>query len=230
MIDKLQHRIPIRVRKRIKQRLALLRKLMGINHYYGLNGLDRKVEPYLPQYPGVFVEVGANDGISQSNTWVLEAYRGWTGLLIEPVDWLADMCESFRRSKTIRAVLTEFSREGEHISFNDADLVTRIRPGEVPSSGSQVVLARSLSSVLDEHSISNVDFFSLDVEGSEIDVLKGIDFDRHYFGAILVETKSLGPVEGMLETWFSSPVALSHHDYLFLNRTGFAPHTGKTRR
>ena len=42
---------------------------------------------------GVFVEVGANDGLTVSNTWGL-AERGWRGLMIEPISEIAQLCRS----------------------------------------------------------------------------------------------------------------------------------------
>jgi hypothetical protein len=40
------------------------------------------------QQNGTFVEAGANDGVTESNTLALETEYGWTGLLAEPVPWL----------------------------------------------------------------------------------------------------------------------------------------------
>lgn len=51
----------------------------------GLDGLDTRLEAYLEVgHPGFFVEIGANDGYLQSNTWFLEKEFGWHGILIEP--------------------------------------------------------------------------------------------------------------------------------------------------
>lgn len=50
-----------------------------------LNGLDEKLAPYLNFKGGIFIEAGANNGIRQSNTYYLEAVRGWKGILVEPV-------------------------------------------------------------------------------------------------------------------------------------------------
>ena len=53
--------------------------------YFGLNQIDKKIENYLNYDNGFYVELGANDGIQQSNTFFFEKYRGWKGVLIEPI-------------------------------------------------------------------------------------------------------------------------------------------------
>jgi hypothetical protein len=52
--------------------------------YYGLAGLDKKLEPYIDFDNGLFVEAGANDGQTPSNTAYFARHRGWRGLLVEP--------------------------------------------------------------------------------------------------------------------------------------------------
>ena len=52
--------------------------------YFGLNNLDEKISKYFEYKDGYFVELGANDGITQSNTKYFELHKGWTGVLIEP--------------------------------------------------------------------------------------------------------------------------------------------------
>jgi len=44
--------------------------------YFGLNNLDQKIEKYLDFDNGFFVELGANNGIEQSNTLYFELFRG----------------------------------------------------------------------------------------------------------------------------------------------------------
>src|SRR5262245_47416510 len=75
----------------------------------GLRGLDRRVAAYLLRDSGVFVEAGANDGVEQSNTYVLERYRKWRGLLVEPVPELADACRRNRPNAVVEcAALVPF--------------------------------------------------------------------------------------------------------------------------
>ena len=53
-------------------------------NYFASNELDIKLEKYLNYDRGYFVELGANDGINQSNTFYFEKKRRWSGVLIEP--------------------------------------------------------------------------------------------------------------------------------------------------
>lgn len=52
-----------------------------------LDELDLKLRKYISYDNGIFLEVGANDGIRQSNTYIYEKEYGWKGILIEPSIW-----------------------------------------------------------------------------------------------------------------------------------------------
>lgn len=54
-----------------------------------LLNLDRRLAELVDPGPGTFVEAGAHDGFTQSNTYWLERHGGWSGLLVEPVPSLA---------------------------------------------------------------------------------------------------------------------------------------------
>ena len=51
---------------------------------FSLNDLDLKLKKYLNYENGFFIEIGANDGVSQSNTLYYEINKGWKGVLVEP--------------------------------------------------------------------------------------------------------------------------------------------------
>ena len=59
---------------------------------YALNQLDLKLLPYLGEQPGIFIEAGGNDGISQSNTLYFERHHQWRGILVEGIPDLAEKC------------------------------------------------------------------------------------------------------------------------------------------
>ena len=60
-------------------------KLKKFRKFNALNQLDKKILNYINFSYGFFIECGANDGVNQSNTWYLEKYLNWKGILIEPL-------------------------------------------------------------------------------------------------------------------------------------------------
>ncbi len=158
---------------------------------------------------GFFVEAGANDGINQSNTYYLEKLLGWKGLLVEPLPELADKCRRTRKGSHIEnAALVRQNYPHSTVKLRRANLMSMVDDGTIckteiehhlkhaellqqrNSNEIVTVPARSLSSILSEHHLERIDFFSLDVEGYEHEVLSGIDFDAVLIDRMLIETRS----------------------------------------
>ena len=72
--------------------------ILGKN-FFGLNNLDKKILEYINYKDGYFIELGANDGITQSNTKHLELFKGWHGVLIEPSPTQFKKLKKFRSKK-----------------------------------------------------------------------------------------------------------------------------------
>ena len=206
-----------RTKKHLKYCYFRTMAVLGIERFPALNDLDRKMLAYLPRRGGVFVEAGANDGVSQSNTWFFEAYRGWSGLLIEPVPELAGLARRFRRAPVENVALGPADQDGAMLELAEADLMTGVYRGASGEGQARRISVpmRPLSTLLDEHGISSIDFFSLDVEGYEIEVLKGLNLDRHAPQFILIETGNFEAVKAWLGSHYRFREALSGHDYLF---------------
>ena len=68
---------------------------------YGRDNLDLKLEKYLNYSNGFFIELGAHDGITQSNTYYYEKKKNWKGILIEPVPKLYKYCKKYRSKKNL---------------------------------------------------------------------------------------------------------------------------------
>lgn len=211
----LLRRLPRGFRKRLKFARAISYELCGSTRYSfpALNNLDRQVLPLLPER-GVFLEVGANDGYSQSNTYYLERHRGWEGVLIEAVPQLFVLCCSFRKKAVClnAACVGEHSDVGNQIAIHDADLMSRLSDGG-PST--IFVPADTISSLIDSTPFSTFDFMSIDVEGSELGLLKGLDFTRHTPKWMLIETDQLESVVSLCAPYMELHSKLTYHDYLF---------------
>lgn len=62
----------------------------------------------------------------------------------------------------------------------------------------------------------HIDLLSLDVEGGEIEVLNGLDFDRYSFGTLVIESRSIQRLEKLLNSkGYRLVKKISDRDYLF---------------
>jgi FkbM family methyltransferase len=198
--------------------------------YASLNDLDRKIERYLPKN-GVFIEAGANDGLNQSNTLFLARKHGWSGILIEPVPRLHARCVKNRKeSKCVNAALVSPNESGNSIKLIDVDLMTQVESSNSFEANEAnlkaaenvqgikrkevTVIGRTLSEIIDDSPFASIDLLSLDVEGFELEVLRGITNESHYPKWILIETSNLEGVLQVIGKPYKLTEKLSEHDYL----------------
>jgi FkbM family methyltransferase len=224
--DAIKRVLPLGLRKAIKLGRVRLFETFGSKRYSypALNGLDRKMMPYLPEL-GVFLEIGANDGYTESNTYYLERFCGWEGILIEPVPYLFQRCQSLRKQAKCYGVACLKEPGTARMTHQDlmsvvlgqqdhAEEVRRLdRGGKIR--GSIDVPGVTISSVIDQSGYSQVDFMSIDVEGKELSVLGGLDFQRHCPTWLLIETRHPEEITAALQAQMAFEAKLSHHDYLF---------------
>ena len=204
-----------------------------------LNDLDRKLGKYLNFRGGFFIVVGANDGYSQSNTYFLEKRLGWRGVLIEGMPELYEKCKKERAGSIVyncALVSKDFLNPSVTMHFaglmsvvdgalkteeeQEKHLNTGVDVQHLCGSYSIDVPARTLESILDEtQNLPAIDFFSLDVEGYELNVLKGLNLSKYRPKYILVESKFFEEVNAFLEErGYNMIEKLSYHDYLYKTR------------
>ena len=140
--------------------------------------------------PGFFIEAGANDGVSQNNTFLLEKHLKWNGLLVEPNIHAFNSCKVHRSCIIENCALVSFDLKDEYIEgdFNQTSFEGSMTGGCSPiHSKNCKAKAEKLSNLLIKHNINKVDFLSIDVEGYEIEALMGLDFNIHSPSYILYE-------------------------------------------
>lgn len=154
---------------------------------------------------GLFVEVGAYDGVTYSNTYQL-AVAGWAGLYIEPVPKLFVQCVGNHKNhpdiRVIKAVIGEPSHNEIPLYTDGNELFTTKRwladslAGPLNVKHYDVVTVRSLDSVLQECNIPRYfDLIVIDVEGAEMDVLRGFSIMSYFPKMVIIETHELHPNE-----------------------------------
>jgi FkbM family methyltransferase len=165
---------------------------------------------------GFFIELGANDGLTQSNTAMLEFNRGWKGILIEPSPNAYAECSKNRPASTcfnLACVSNTF--EGNEIrgDFNGGMMssVDGVRTGTQNLLSVQV---STLEKILDSVGAGAIDLLSLDTEGYELEILKGLNLNKHRPRYMLIE---------IYTNEYSSIVEyLSNHSYsLVMNMTNY---------
>jgi FkbM family methyltransferase len=173
--------------------------------YYGQNGEDALLwQLFTGKRDGFFIEVGAFDGRYLSNSLSFEE-QGWTGICVEPNAAFAAMCRKNRpRSTTVtcacvaddrRATVPFLSEPLGLLSGTRADETPNIagryaaRGMEFPGFTAIDVPARTLDGILTDNPppAGGIDFLSIDVEGTEIDVLRGFGSQAQ---AIVVEANT----------------------------------------
>ncbi len=199
-----------------------------------LNDLDRKLSKYLDFRSGFFIEVGANDGYAQSNTYYLEKKLGWRGVLVEAIPELYQRCRKRRaRSQVFHCALVADAAAQPTVTVHFANLMsvvdgalrtrqaqqehitTGLKIQRLPGTYSLEVPTRTLTSILDEVGPPPIDFFSLDVEGYELPVLQGLDLSRYRPRFLLVEARFLDDVNAHLQPHYDLIEQMTYHDYLY---------------
>lgn len=91
-----------------------------------LHDLDRKLDALIDRDGGFFVEAGANDGFTQSNTYWLERFRGWRGILVEPMPTHHAELRRERPQATIVHALVPAGHEGPTVRMQFGDLMSSV--------------------------------------------------------------------------------------------------------
>ena len=166
---------------------------MSEQRSYAQWGEDRLVWDHFHRKPrGFFIEVGANDPINLSQTYLLEQ-NGWEGILVEPQ---AECCHRLRqvrpRSKVIQAACGAPAQKGKALfrvaASHDRSMLAAQTPDEdVTFTGTVEVDLITLDDLLAERGNLKPDFVSIDVEGGELEVLKGFNLAKHHPSLLVVE-------------------------------------------
>jgi len=156
------------------------------------SGQDRFIDDHVFQGKtgGFFVDIGAHDGISLSNSYLFEQERSWEGICVEPIPERFKECEGNRRSKCIHGCIAREAgvrkfmiAEGSDMLSGLSDSISKehrarmkrehVNPIEIE------VRCYTFNDVMAMSGSGHIDFCSIDTEGVELEILESIDFNKY---------------------------------------------------
>lgn len=155
------------------------------------------------KYHGVFVDVGANDGIFLSNTYFFEKQLKWTGMCIEPHPITFKKLKKNRKCLCIEGCIAENTTKSSFLQINGpinalSGMVDRYNPKHLTliesgickeGGNTQIIEVQcyNLSDLLKQHHISHINYLNIDTEGGELKILQSIDFNTVTIDVIGIE-------------------------------------------
>ena len=206
LAEKVGYRVMSAARGQQLDKLELQAPIL-LDELLRLNGSSRRSKAQLRQNifvlmetgfkrEGYFVEFGATDGVHLSNTWLLEKEYDWTGILAEPARvWHEDLRAN--RSSNIDTDCV-YASTGDQIEFNMTHLPELSTIANFSSTDGHAssrkagaiykVPTISLEDLLKRHGAPReIDYLSIDTEGSEFSILERFPFDQWMVQIITVE-------------------------------------------
>jgi len=175
--------------------------------YYGQYKQDKYLDRLFKQKQnGTFVDIGAHDGETFSNSYFFEKERDWEGVCIEPIPVIFEKLNQTRNCIKINGCISDkvgtekFLRvKGELVDTEmlsglvedyDSRHLERIDREIAAYGGSKEeieVTCYNINKILTDNQITHVDFFTIDTEGNELKILQTINFDQFDFDVFIVE-------------------------------------------
>jgi FkbM family methyltransferase len=155
---------------------------------------------------GIFIDIGAYDGVELSNTFFFEKELNWKGICIEPNPRVFEQLKKNRSCVSINCGVSDVSDTVEFISvsgwgimlsgifnFFDNRHIKRINQAITEHGGGKELIDISvlpLSHIFEQYNLKIIDYCSIDVEGGEMQVLKSIDFSKIQISVFTIENNN----------------------------------------
>ena len=155
------------------------------------------IKYYNGKKDGYFLDIGATNGIDINNTYLLEKKYKWKGICVEPQEKYWRDLNKNRDCIKLNNLL--YSKEGLELEFSEAGplggITSHIDKHLKAKKENQVKLkTETLNNILEKYDAPEyIDYLSLDTEGSELEILKGIDLNKYKIGYLNIEHNFVEP-------------------------------------
>jgi FkbM family methyltransferase len=151
---------------------------------------------------GIYMDIGAHDGITINNTLYFEKNNKWNGYNIEPIPEVFDKLQKNRNNNiNINCAVSNEDKENKDFIYNTgySEMISGLKENydyrhfnrlynEIEKHGGKTeilkVETKKLSTLCKDYNIRYINYLSIDVEGAEFDVIKSIDFNIVFIDVI----------------------------------------------
>jgi FkbM family methyltransferase len=165
---------------------------------------------------GIYVDVGCYHPFKGSLTFRL-FNRGWNGINIDISKTSIDLFKISRNKDTnLNLAITDY--DGDVFYYENSPINQQNSIIKSNDQQSKIkIKCNKLTTVLIENNIKNFDYLNIDVEGAELNVIRGLDFDKFSPNLISVENNNL-----LIKDYMESEVfkILTNNNYVFINKIG----------
>jgi len=191
---------------------------------YAQNGEDVLLSRVFQGPSGFYVDAGACHPIIDSVTYAFYE-RGWRGINIEPCETMFNRLKELRpRDINLNLAISNTNTNATFYECPNHIPLSTMNPqvaGEITEAGGVIeerpMEVKTLSTVLQEHGVSTIDFLKVDVEGHEKQVLQGNDWNRFCPRVVIVESTHPRTTRSEYQHWES---ILLDADYTFATFDG----------
>ena len=163
---------------------------------------------------GFFLDIGAHDGVTYSNTFKFEKFRDWKGICIEPNPsvfeklkanrncFFENCCISDKDGEVIfRKIIGHAEMLSGILDCFDEQHIERINIDISQNGGSYqdiVIKSKNINNILANYNVTDIDFCSLDTEGAELSIVNSIDFVKYNIRSFSIEKNNESSVKDLL--------------------------------
>ena len=160
---------------------------------YSLTGIDLIVDYIFKKENGIYIDVGCNHPIYSNNTYLLNR-KGWHGINIDIDEKSINLFNLFRKNDlNINLAVSSKQTELEYINFHEKSPINKIKTdfnkNLHPLEKIKKIKSDTLDSIIEnsKYKDKKIDFVSIDVEGHEIEVIKGFNLKKYKPSIIVIE-------------------------------------------
>ena len=173
-------------------KLSILKKrLFSPKQSYSFGGCDLLIDYiFKSKKKGFYLDVGCQHPVSNNNTYLLYK-RGWNGMNID-LDQKNIRLFNLERTKDINVCkcISSDNTDKDLFFFHPGSPINSLEKKTIKNKSNfslKKIKTFTLNSILKDYNIKNIDYFNLDVEGHELEVLKNFDIKLYKPNIVSVE-------------------------------------------